>query len=80
MAPDRLAEHSDEALRDWDHADYDHAAWFFGSTDKPRWLGYSLGCLLVARFLAANPGAKPSTLATAPAAGFRASADLKATP
>ncbi len=80
MAPDRLAEHSDEALRDWNHADYDHAAWFFGSTDKPRWLGYSLGCLLVARFLAANPGAKPSTLATAPAAGFRASADLKATP
>ncbi|MDH7792660.1 DUF2268 domain-containing putative Zn-dependent protease [Ochrobactrum sp. AN78] len=28
-------------------ADYDHASWFFGSGQLPRWLGYSLGFELV---------------------------------
>ncbi|HWD30998.1 MAG TPA: DUF2268 domain-containing putative Zn-dependent protease [Pseudomonas sp.] len=32
--------------------DYDHAAWFFGTTkDFPRWLGYSLGYQLVGQWL-----------------------------
>lgn len=76
VAPDQLARYAEEAQRSWDDADYDHADWFFGAASRPRWLGYGLGCLIVARFLAANPGAKPSTLATAPAACFHACADL----
>lgn len=33
--------------------DYDHAAWFFGTTtDYPRWLGYSLGYQLVGHWIA----------------------------
>ncbi|UOK36597.1 DUF2268 domain-containing protein [Pseudomonas palleroniana] len=31
---------------------YDHNAWFFGTGDKPRWLGYALGHQMVGRWLA----------------------------
>ncbi|ROM33716.1 hypothetical protein BK648_23330 [Pseudomonas poae] len=31
---------------------YDHSAWFFGTGDKPRWLGYALGYQMVGRWLA----------------------------
>jgi hypothetical protein len=31
---------------------YDHNAWFFGTADKPKWLGYALGDQMVGRWLA----------------------------
>lgn len=31
---------------------YDHSAWFFGTGDKSKWLGYALGYQLVGRWLA----------------------------
>lgn len=37
--------------------DYDHAAWFFGTSNLPRWLGCALGHLIVGRWAAA---AQPS--------------------
>lgn len=46
----------------WHHTDYDHNAWFFGTGAFPRWLGYSAGFNLVARYLAANPAFKASGL------------------
>ena len=55
----------------WTMADYDHAAWFFGQGDHPRWAGYTLGYRLVGRTLAAHPGETPASLVAAPAAAFR---------
>jgi uncharacterized protein YjaZ len=40
------------AQQEWDSATYDHEAWFFGYSDLPRWLGYSLGYQMVSRYLA----------------------------
>jgi uncharacterized protein YjaZ len=50
---------------------YNHAAWFFGSTDSiPRWTGYAVGFALVRRHLAADPARRASTLVGEPAARF----------
>ncbi len=46
---------------------YDHAAWFFGSGDLPRWVGYTLGWEIVGDHLQSHPGATASGLAGAPA-------------
>lgn len=37
-----------------DRTDYNHARWFFGNGDLPRWTGYALGYELVQRFVAAE--------------------------
>ena len=52
---------------------YSHMAWFFGSDelDIPRWAGYSLGFKLVGDYLARNPTATASALATEPSASLR---------
>lgn len=61
----------------WLAGAYDHDAWFFGTTtDIPRWAGYSIGFELVARYLEANAGAKPSHLAGEPATSFVPSSTL----
>nr|WP_315421789.1 DUF2268 domain-containing putative Zn-dependent protease [uncultured Pseudomonas sp.] len=31
---------------------YDHSAWFFGTGDQPKWLGYALGYQMVGQWLA----------------------------
>lgn len=49
--------------KDWDRTDYDHNAWFYGTSNLPRWLGYTVGFNLVTRFLLANPHLRASTLA-----------------
>jgi len=67
--------HVEHAARIWGHADYGHDAWFFGRGDLPRWLGYSLGFQLVARFLFAHPDQRASGLAQADAQAFRAFLD-----
>lgn len=68
-----LRPHIPLAMRDWDRQDYGHDEWFFGAADLPRWLGYSLGFQLVARFLSERPGYKASNLAEADADTFRGS-------
>lgn len=54
-----------KAGQDWDRPDYDHAAWFFGVGCLPRWLGYSLGYQLVARYLSMHPEMTASKLVEA---------------
>jgi hypothetical protein len=44
-----LRPHVSKAQGDWQNTEYGHAAWFFGSSELPRWLGYSLGYQLVQR-------------------------------
>ncbi|KJH85243.1 DUF2268 domain-containing protein [Stutzerimonas stutzeri] len=56
---------------DWDSRNYDHAAWFFGDGRLPRWLGYSLGYQVVARFLSMHPESTASKLAGVDAQAFR---------
>lgn len=34
-----------------DTAEYDHATWFFGAGELPRWIGYRLGYLIVSDFM-----------------------------
>jgi hypothetical protein len=41
---------------------YDHSAWFFGTGDYPRWLGYTLGYLLAGRWRALEPEANGERL------------------
>lgn len=41
---------------------YDHNAWFFGTGEYPRWLGYTLGYLLAGRWRAVHPGASGAQL------------------
>lgn len=50
-------------------ADYDHAAWFFGTKDGryPRWLGYTLGYDLVGEWLRQFPDADGPTWVNIPA-------------
>lgn len=58
------------AARDWSRTDYGHEKWFFGASDHPRWLGYSLGFQLVKRFLLAHEGSRASDLAKEDAQKF----------
>lgn len=39
-------------LRELEATYYDHSTWFFGTGDKPRWLGYALGYQVVGLWLA----------------------------
>ena len=52
-----------QVLENWHRTDYDHNAWFFGTGDLPRWLGYTVGFNLISRYLAASPHLKASKLA-----------------
>lgn len=56
--------------KDWDRTDYDHNAWFYGTSNLPRWLGYTVGFNLVTRFLLANPHLRASTLTNVNAKAF----------
>jgi len=66
-----LRAHASKAQADWPNPDYGHAAWFFGSSEFPRWLGYSLGYQLVGRYLDAHRDTRASTLAQAAAEAFQ---------
>ena len=70
LAPGDLVRYATAARADWNARDYDHARWFFGTGDLPRWTGYSLGYALVGRFIATEPQATAATLIDAPAAAF----------
>ena len=45
----------DHAEREINREDYDHAAWFFGTGNLPRWAGYTIGYRLVSLCSRANP-------------------------
>lgn len=55
--------YSPQLFENWHRTDYDHNAWFFGTGDLPRWLGYSAGFNLISRYLEAFPHLKASMLA-----------------
>ncbi len=46
---------------------YDHAAWFSGTTDKPRFFGYSLGHRLVEHWLLSGAQITPQRMIDVPA-------------
>jgi uncharacterized protein YjaZ len=60
-----------KAKREWLKTNYDHSAWFFGTSKSiPRWAGYSLGYALVKDYLESHPGVTASDLVFAPAKSF----------
>ncbi|NTA59833.1 DUF2268 domain-containing protein [Agrobacterium tumefaciens] len=67
---DLIRIHAALAANEWDRTDYNHEAWFYGTGDLPRWLGYSLGFRLVERFLSDRPESRASRLADAHAMDF----------
>jgi uncharacterized protein YjaZ len=65
-----LRSHIAKAQNEWGSTEYEHEEWFFGSPELPRWLGYSLGYQLVARYLAMHPQARASGLVSVDAGMF----------
>ena len=60
------------ARPEFDNADFDFNAWFFGlGTDLPPWTGYTLGFRLVRDYLASHPGSTAAQLVSTPAEAFR---------
>lgn len=66
-----LAEGVRCARAEWDRRDYDHARWFFGKGDAPRWLGYTIGYRLVGAWLEARPESSALVASALPASEFR---------
>lgn len=75
VSRDELTAFAEQARRRFDDEDYDHFAWFFGTGDLPRWLGYTLGREIVGHYLSMQEGARPSSLAGEPANAFLPSLD-----
>lgn len=71
LSDEDLADLAVVAAARWTTSDYDHAQWFFGHDDFPRWAGYTLGYRLVGRYLADNPGETAARLVNASASKFR---------
>jgi len=73
LSPEETIRLLARAREEYDSPHYSHMAWFFGSDELgiPRWAGYSLGFKLVGDYLARNPSAKASALATEPSATLR---------
>jgi uncharacterized protein YjaZ len=65
-----LPPYAQKALREGETQQYDHVAWFFGRSDLPRWLGYTLGWELVGDFLEQRSSDRPSKIAGLPASEF----------
>lgn len=62
LQSDVIQPYSSHLLENWHRTDYDHNAWFFGTGDLPRWLGYTAGFRLISRYLVAFPHLKASLL------------------
>ena len=60
---DTIQPYYPQMLENWHRTDYDHNAWFFGTGNLPRWLGYTAGFNLISRYLASSPNLKASMLA-----------------
>lgn len=46
---------------------YDHGRWFFGTSDLPRWAGYSIGVFLIKEYIRLHPEETAATLVATPA-------------
>ncbi len=46
---------------------YDHARWFFGAKELPRWTGYTIGVYLVKEYLRLHPEQTAASLVATPA-------------
>ncbi|PKA41553.1 DUF2268 domain-containing protein [Rhizobium sullae] len=62
----------DQAEREQDRQDYDHAAWFFGTGELPRWAGYTIGYRLARLYGQANPEAAAIGMIDAPSSAVLA--------
>jgi hypothetical protein len=71
VAPDHVASLLAAAEPELDSPRYDHDRWFFGASELPRWVGYSLGYQLVERYQADHPGESAADLVARPATAFR---------
>ena len=60
---DTIQPYYTQMLENWHRTDYDHNAWFFGTGDLPRWLGYTAGFNLMSRYFAVSPHLNASMLA-----------------
>ena len=80
LSSDRLQPYIHLLSEYWHRTDYDHAAWFYGTRDLPRWLGYSAGFNLVSHYLATAPHLRASMLAATEAAAFSAFIPLSSRP
>ncbi|CAI0843724.1 DUF2268 domain-containing protein [Serratia quinivorans] len=71
---DEVQPHLLQLHENWDRTDYDHNAWFYGTSHLPRWLGYTAGFNLVSSYLLADPVVvlRASMLANVNAEEFRA--------
>ena len=65
MPVEEILPHIEKANQEWAQKTYVHPSWFFGAASLPRWLGYSLGYRLVARYLEAFPDENAALLACA---------------
>lgn len=65
-----------EEIRDGWSLPHDQDAWFFGTADKPRWLGYTYGYTLVGHYLQAHPGETAGSLCECEAEAFLPFAEL----
>lgn len=45
---------------------YNHARWFFGTEDLPRWAGYAIGSYFVRAYLKLHPGETAASLVSTP--------------
>ncbi len=71
LTDEQLATWKKNAQKQWFDPNYNHSAWFFGTTtDIPRWTGYSVGFDLVDDFLSNHPDRAPSNLIDEPAKYF----------
>lgn len=81
LSPEQWPSLLQQAEESFHSSDYDHGLWFFGNGYQddhpglvPRWAGYTVGYYLVGAYMDATPGAKPSRMASAPAAEIVAKA------
>ncbi len=70
---DGLTDIAELAAANWASLRYDHAEWFFGRGELPRWAGYTLGYALVDAFLEKHRDTTAAVLADKGHAAFRAS-------
>jgi len=71
LDPEMVKPYAQKMCENWHQTHYDHNAWFYGTSDLPRWLGYTAGFNLVARYLAQFSNLKASMLANINADEFR---------
>ena len=57
----------EKVITEYNDPRYNHARWFFGSSDLPQWAGYSLGVRLVKEYMRLHPDETAATLVATPA-------------